>query len=82
MVPVALGSATNGSIRVPAALFRLYGYKPTHGGLPMAGGYPFVDSFDDIERFAGSIDELTAVCEVLAGGAFPRNNNKIAWLTD
>ncbi len=87
MVPVALGSDTNGSIRVPAALCGLYGYKPAHGSLPMAGVYPFVDSFDDIGPFAGSIDELAAVCEVLAGSTFPiENDKKIArltgWFTD
>ncbi|QQV76216.1 AtzE family amidohydrolase [Sphingomonas aliaeris] len=83
MVPVALGSDTNGSIRVPAALCGLYGYKPAHGSLPMAGVYPFVDSFDDIGPFAGSIDELSAVCTVLAGSTFSiENEKKIARLTD
>ena len=56
MVPLPLGSDTNGSICVPAALFWLYGYKPAHGDLPMAGVYPLVESFGDIAPFARSID--------------------------
>src|SRR5918912_694112 len=43
MVPLSLGSDTNGSVRVPAGLCGIYGLKPTHGGLPMEGTYPFVD---------------------------------------
>lgn len=87
MVPLALGSDTNGSIRVPAALCGLYGYKPAHGSLPMGGAYPFVDSFDDIGPFAGSIDELALVCDVLADTVFDDEiGSKIArlsgWFTD
>lgn len=67
MVPVSLGSDTNGSVRVPAALCGLYGLKPTHGALPMAGVFPFVDSFDDIGPFATTIADLEAVWRVLGG---------------
>jgi aspartyl-tRNA(Asn)/glutamyl-tRNA(Gln) amidotransferase subunit A len=66
MVPLALGSDTNGSVRVPAALCGVYGLKPTHGGLPMDGVFPFVDSFDDVGPFAGSVADLAVVWEVLA----------------
>jgi AtzE family amidohydrolase len=67
MLPFTLGSDTNGSIRVPAALCGLYGLKPTHGGLSMRGVYPFVDSFDDIGPFASSVADLRALYEVLLG---------------
>lgn len=67
MVPIGLGSDTNGSVRVPAALCGLYGLKPTHGALPMAGVFPFVDSFDDIGPFATTIADLEAVWRVLGG---------------
>lgn len=75
MVPISLGSDTNGSVRVPAALCGLYGLKPTHGALPMAGVFPFVDSFDDIGPFATTIADLEAVWRVLGGSgeaAVPR----------
>lgn len=67
LVPFALGSDTNGSIRVPASLCGLYGVKPAHGSLPAAGTYPFAESFDDIGPFAASLDDLTLVWSVLRG---------------
>ncbi|MFA6116163.1 MAG: AtzE family amidohydrolase [Sphingomonas sp.] len=67
MLPLTLGSDTNGSIRVPAALCGLYGLKPAHGSLPMRGVYPFVDSFDDIGPFATSIADLKLVWQVVGG---------------
>jgi aspartyl-tRNA(Asn)/glutamyl-tRNA(Gln) amidotransferase subunit A len=67
LLPLTLGSDTNGSIRVPAALCGLYGLKPTHGTLPMAGAFPFVDSFDDIGPFASSVADLHLAWEMLGG---------------
>ncbi len=67
LFPLALGSDTNGSIRIPAALCGVYGLKPTHGALPMAGVFPFVDSFDDIGPFAGTCADLALAWQVLAG---------------
>ena len=67
LLAFSLGSDTNGSIRVPASLTGLVGLKPTHGALPMAGVFPFVDSFDDIGPFAASVADLRCVWSVLAG---------------
>ena len=53
LLPLSLGSDTNGSIRVPASLTGIYGLKPTHDALPMAGVFPFARSFDDAGPFAG-----------------------------
>lgn len=68
MLPLTLGSDTNGSIRVPAGLTGIYGLKPTHGSLPMAGVFPFVDSFDDIGPLAASAADLRLAWSVLRGG--------------
>ena len=67
MLPLTLGSDTNGSVRVPAALCGIYGLKPAHGSLPMGGVFPFVDSFDDIGPFATSIADLKLAWRVLGG---------------
>lgn len=67
LLPFSLGSDTNGSIRVPASLTGIYGLKPGHGDLPMAGVFPFADSFDDIGPFTRSVADLACVWEVLSG---------------
>jgi aspartyl-tRNA(Asn)/glutamyl-tRNA(Gln) amidotransferase subunit A len=71
MLPFTLGSDTNGSIRVPASLCGCGGLKPTHGALPVAGVFPFVDSFDDIGPFAATHADIAAVHAVLAGAPLP-----------
>jgi aspartyl-tRNA(Asn)/glutamyl-tRNA(Gln) amidotransferase subunit A len=78
LLPFSLGSDTNGSVRVPASLTGIYGLKPTHGGLPLGGTFPFAESFDDVGPFTLSIADLAVVWEVLSGltidwnGAAPR----------
>lgn len=67
MLPFALGSDTNGSVRIPASLCGLYGTKPTHGSLPMGGVYPFVDSLDDVGVFTRHASDLPLLHAVLAG---------------
>lgn len=78
LLPLSLGSDTNGSIRVPASLTGIYGLKPTHADLPLAGVFPFAESFDDTGPFTRSIADMRLVWEVLSGrsavlsGAAPR----------
>ena len=48
LVPLALGSDTNGSIRVPSSLCGVFGLKPTYGRLSRARSFPFVTSFDHL----------------------------------
>ncbi len=67
LLPFSLGSDTNGSIRVPASLTGLYGLKPTHSDLPMAGVFPFADSFDDIGPFTASVADMMTIWEILSG---------------
>jgi 1-carboxybiuret hydrolase len=67
LVPLALGSDTNGSIRVPASLCGIYGAKPTYGRLSRAGAFPFVASFDTVGPFARSVGDLAATYDALQG---------------
>src|SRR5260370_273192 len=55
LVPLALGSDTNGSIRVPASLCGGFGLKPTYGRLPRARTLPFVASLDPVGPVARSV---------------------------
>ena len=68
LVPLALGSDTNGSIRVPASLCGLFGLKPTYGRLSRAGTFPFVASLDHVGPLARSVDDLALGYDVMQGG--------------
>ncbi|MEI6135890.1 MAG: AtzE family amidohydrolase [Chloroflexota bacterium] len=67
MVPLALGSDTNGSIRVPAAFCGLFGLKPTYGRLSRAGTYPFTASLDHVGPLARSTADLAAAYDAMQG---------------
>jgi aspartyl-tRNA(Asn)/glutamyl-tRNA(Gln) amidotransferase subunit A len=67
MMPLSLGSDTNGSIRVPASLCGIFGLKPTYGRLPRTGTFPFVHSFDHLGPFASNVDDLVIAYDVLQG---------------
>ncbi|BAZ50785.1 amidase [Nostoc sp. NIES-4103] len=67
LVPLTLGSDTNGSIRVPAALCGVFGLKPTYGRLSRAGVALFSSSFDHIGPFARSVRDIATVFDVLQG---------------
>ncbi|MBN9672326.1 AtzE family amidohydrolase [Roseibium aggregatum] len=67
MVPVTLGSDTNGSIRVPSSFCGLFGLKPTYGRLSRHGTYPFVGSLDHLGPLTRSAEDLSLVFDVLQG---------------
>lgn len=67
LVPLTLGSDTNGSIRVPASLCGVFGLKPTFGRLPRTGSFPFVGSLDHLGPFAASVSDLAAAYDALQG---------------
>jgi len=67
MVPLALGSDTNGSIRVPASLCGVFGLKPTYGRLSRAGAALFGISFDHVGPLAASVRDLAAAYDVMQG---------------
>jgi amidase/aspartyl-tRNA(Asn)/glutamyl-tRNA(Gln) amidotransferase subunit A len=66
-VPLTLGSDTNGSIRVPAALCGVFGLKPTFGRLPRTGTYPFVASLDHLGPMARSVGLLAHAYDAMQG---------------
>jgi AtzE family amidohydrolase len=67
LVPIALGSDTNGSIRVPSALCGIYGLKPTYGRLSRAGAFPFVASLDHVGPMARTPSDLALAYDALQG---------------
>ncbi|HET9059582.1 MAG TPA: AtzE family amidohydrolase [Acidimicrobiales bacterium] len=67
LVPLALGTDTNGSVRVPSALCGIFGLKPTFGRVSRAGTLPFVPSLDTVGIFARNVADLAVAFDVLAG---------------
>lgn len=67
MVPIALGSQTNGSTIRPASFCGVYGFKPTHGLLPRSGVLRLSRVLDHIGVFARSLQDIACLTECLAG---------------
>ena len=68
LVPLSLGSDTNGSIRVPSSLCGTFGLKPTYGRLSRARSFPFVASLDHVGPFARSTRDLALAYDAMQGG--------------
>jgi 1-carboxybiuret hydrolase len=67
LVPLALGSDTNGSIRVPSSFCGIFGLKPTYGRLSRARSFPFVSSFDHLGPFARIVGDLALAYDAMQG---------------
>ena len=67
LVPLALGSDTNGSIRVPSSFCGIFGLKPTYGRLSRARSFPFVLSLDHLGPFARSVGDLALAYDAMQG---------------
>jgi AtzE family amidohydrolase len=67
LVPLALGSDTNGSIRVPASLCGIFGLKPTYGRLSRARTFPFVASLDHLGPLARTTKDLALAYDAMQG---------------
>jgi len=67
MVPLALGSQTNGSVIRPAAFCGAYGFKPTHGLIPRTGILKLSHTLDHVGVFARTLEDIALAAEELAG---------------
>jgi Asp-tRNA(Asn)/Glu-tRNA(Gln) amidotransferase A subunit family amidase len=67
MVPIALGSQTNGSIIRPGAFCGVFAMKPTHGLVPRTGVLPLSRTLDHVGPFARSIEDMALALDVIAG---------------
>ncbi len=63
----ALGTDTNGSVRVPASFCGVWGLKPTYGRLSRAGSFPFVASLDTIGVLGRSVMDLAMTLDAMSG---------------
>lgn len=71
MAPAALGTDTGGSVRIPAALCGLVGFKPTHGRIPLDGVVPLAASLDSVGPLVRSVADARLLVAVMAGAPLP-----------
>lgn len=66
MVPLAVGTQTNGSVIRPAAYCGVYGFKPTHGLISRDGVLLLSRQLDTVGVFARSVEDVALIAEALA----------------
>jgi len=71
ITPIAIGTDTGGSVRVPAALCGTYGLKVTYGKIPLDGVFPLVPSVDTVGPLADSIENTAIAYRVMSGDEAP-----------
>lgn len=88
LVPIAIGTDTGGSIRIPAALTGVMGFKPSYARCSMRGVYPLSPTLDHLGIIAKSAAEIKVVAALLQDQARQiqassrtQGQAKVAWLT-
>jgi len=65
-VPIAIGTDTGGSVRIPASFCGVMGFKPTYGKISRKGIIPLAWSFDTVGILGKEINHIREVFEVLS----------------
>jgi aspartyl-tRNA(Asn)/glutamyl-tRNA(Gln) amidotransferase subunit A len=76
LCPIALGSDTGGSVRLPAAFCGIVGFKPTYGRVSRYGLVAYGSSFDQISPIATTVSDAALVMEVI-GRHCPKDSTSI-----
>ncbi|MGF1607864.1 MAG: amidase family protein, partial [Kiloniellales bacterium] len=71
LVPLAIGSDTSGSVRIPAALNGIVGYKASGGRYPMDGVYPLAPSLDTLGPLCRTVEDAILADAAMRGAAAP-----------
>ena len=67
---IAIGTDTGGSVRVPAGLCGLVGFKPSRQRVPTAGAFPLSTTLDSVGPIANSVEDCAKADAVMAGETF------------
>ena len=71
LAPLAIGSDTGGSVRVPAAWNDLVGLKTTWGRLPLQGAVPLAPKFDTVGPLARNVEDCALALAVMENRPAP-----------
>ncbi|MEV4100347.1 amidase [Nonomuraea sp. NPDC049649] len=82
LVPLAVGTDTGGSVRIPAALCGVAGFKPAYGAIPADGVFPLSPSLDHVGVLARTAEECFLSYGLLSGRDVPESEAapRVAWL--
>ncbi|MDL4815631.1 amidase [Actinomadura opuntiae] len=85
MVPLAIGTDTGGSVRIPAALCGISGFKPAYGEIPTGGVFPLSTSFDHVGVLAATPADCRTAYRVLGRPAHGGESRlpdgiRVAWI--
>lgn len=72
LVDFAIGTDTGGSVRVPASNCGVWGFRPSHGFISVAGVMPFAPTFDTVGVLARSAEVMARAARVLLGATDPK----------
>jgi len=72
LAPAALGTDTGGSVRIPAALCGVTGFKPTYGLLSLSGVFPLATTLDSVGPLTRDVDDAALLLAAMSG-ADPRD---------
>lgn len=67
LVDFALGTDTGGSVRIPASNCGIWGLRPSHGIISVAGVMPFAPTYDTVGLFARDVNKLQRAASILLG---------------
>lgn len=71
LVPVAIGTDTGGSIRIPAAFNGIVGYKATRGRYSMKGVFPLAKSLDSLGPLCRTVEDAVWIDAAMRGRTAP-----------
>ncbi len=80
VVPLALGTDTAGSIRLPAAWCGLVGHKPTHGRVSLRGAVPLAPALDHAGALVASVPDARLALGLLTGAPVVRTRTDLTGL--